>query len=120
MFQLCTRLPINDATQFRLPLVVKLLAFCDADLEFDAPSLDVNTSYYDRHSFGGGCLVQLVDFLPVQKEFAGTQRVMVCTIAMRVRRDVRIEQPGLSFPHANVRVFQLNATIEDALYLSPR
>ena len=45
---------------------------------------------------------------------------MIFTIAVRVRRDVRIEQPGLAFAHTDVRVFQLNATIEDALYFGPQ
>src|ERR1051325_1452627 len=99
MFQLRACLTIDDATQFCLSLVIKLLAFCDADLEFYASSLDVNTSYYERHAFSRRGLVQLVNLSPMQKEFARPQRIVILTIAMRVRRNVRIEEPGFAFAH---------------------
>src|ERR1043165_6551541 len=113
MFQLRARLTINNAAQFRLPLVIKLLAFRDADLEFNASALDINASYYECHSRSRGCLIELVDLLAMQ-QLARAQRIMIFTIAVRVRRDVRVEQPSFTFAHTHVRVFQLNATIEDA------
>src|ERR1051326_2753448 len=109
MFQLRARLTINNAAQFRLPLVIKLLAFRDADLEFNASALDINASYYECHSRSRGCLIELVDLLPLKQQLARAQRTMIFTIAVRVRRDVRVEQPSLTFAHTHVRVFQFTA-----------
>src|SRR5689334_7636660 len=102
MFQLRARLSINDATQFCFPLVVKLLTFRDADFELDPSAFDINARYYQRHSFGRRRLFELVDLSPMQKEFARAQRIMISTIAVRVRRDVRVEKPSLAFAHTDI------------------
>src|SRR5438552_72562 len=52
----------------------------------------------------------------MQEQLARALRIVVRAIAMRVGRDVRVKKPRLTIANSNVRFFQLNAPIKDALH----
>ena len=63
-----------------------------------------------------GDLIELINHTSMQQQFPSSQRIMICAVAMRVRRNVHVEEPCLAVTNRHVRVFQLNATIKHALH----
>src|SRR5262245_32841161 len=97
LFQLRARLPVNDSSQFSFALVVQLLTFGHAHLKLDFTMLYIDAGYYQRHALRGRSLIELVNLAPMQQQLSGPQRIVIGAVAVRVRRDVRVEQPRFTF-----------------------
>src|SRR5215831_2499269 len=91
LLQLGARLAIDDATQFSFAFVVKLLALCNSNLKLNFSLLDVNSRGYQRHSLLRRCLPKLVDLTTMQQQLSSAERIMIGTVAVRIRGNVRVE-----------------------------
>ncbi len=54
---------------------------------------------------------QLVDFFPMQQQFAAAGGLVIFPIAVRILADVRVEQPGFVFLHFGEAVLELDAAV---------
>ena len=100
-------------------LVVKLLTSGYRDLALDPAVLHVQFSGDERESLFLDLALKLVDFLPMEKEFAFPHRLVILTIAMRVLADVRIEQPSLITLDVRVAFFELHFAAFCGFYFRP-
>src|SRR5689334_23345071 len=85
-FQLCACFAFHRSLQFGLALVIHLLPTRDSDFDFDAAVLEVKLCRDESHALLCRRFVQLRYLTLVQQQLAGSQRIVVLTIAMRIRR----------------------------------
>ncbi len=93
--------------------VVCLLAFGERDLDLGASVFEVDARRHDRHAFDADVVPQFADLFFVEQEFSLALRVVVESVGLLVRRDVRLDQPGL-FAVLDVHVGFLDADLPRA------
>src|SRR5947209_19657968 len=90
-----------------LALVVKLLSAHDGDLDLDLATLEIEPQRNDGESLLDDLLAQLFDLASMQQQLPIPLRLMVLQVAVRVRRDVRVEKKRLAVLEDDVRVLDV-------------
>src|SRR5262249_20412386 len=86
----CARFAVGLAALDRLALVVRLLAFCEADGDLHAPIFQVHADGHDGHAALGGLANQLADLLTVQQQLAPPFGIVIAVAAIAIRADVDV------------------------------
>ena len=107
-FQLLAGFFLDSFLHLSLALIEQLLSFRDSDLELDPPVFPVDRGHDQGHTLLRSFLFELLDLLPVKKQLPSPKRFVILLVAVRVRRDVSVEQPNFSLFDRDVRVLQLD------------
>ena len=87
-----------------LALVVLLLALADAELDLDAPVLEVHLERQESVALGGGRGVELLDLAPMQEQLAIALGLVVPAVGPGILGHLHVDQPGLAVAHHRVGV----------------
>jgi len=96
----------------RSALVGHVLPPTDSELELREPILEVDAGRYERHALSSDLMRELLDLFAVQQQLAGTNRLVVETVAERLLRDVALHEPGLP-RMARARGFDLHPGLDE-------
>src|SRR5260370_36187973 len=110
-------LALGVALGDRFPLVVLLLATCQADLDLRVVPRKVHAQRDQRVSLLPHLPNQARDFLAMEQELARTQRLVVHEVRLRVGRDVHVFQPRLVAIDPHEPVPKVRAPIANRLHL---
>ena len=108
------------ALLFAFPFIVLLLAARQPDFELDAPFIEVQIQRDKRVARTVDFGSELADFLPVQQQFAGSDRIGRDMGGRRGQRaDVRADKKHLITSDDDVRFFQICPAGADGFCFPP-
>ena len=96
LFGLALQLAAHVALGDGAPLVVRLLAARDAELQLGHPVADVEAQRHQGQALGLRLPDQLGDLVPMQQQLPGPRRLVIVAVALLVGRDMGADQPGLA------------------------
>src|SRR6185436_150034 len=111
------RLPIRLAALDGLALVVRLLAFGQAERDLDVTVLEIHACRNQGHAALDGPADQLAYFLTMQQQLSLARRLVVGVAAMTVRVDMDVVHPDLTSVDTREAVAQVDVPLADRLDL---
>src|SRR5581483_2109848 len=108
---------IGGAAALGFALVPELLAAGEGHFHFHPAVLKVHACGDEREAALLGFADQLAEFLGVDQELAGAQRVVVVDVAVLVGADVSVQQPELAVFDQAIGVFEVDTAAADRLDL---
>src|SRR5581483_3337484 len=87
------RFGVGSFAALGFALVPELFAAVEGEFTFGFSMPEINTCRDERQPLLLGFANHLAQLFPVDKEFAGAQRLMIKDVAMIIRADVGVQQP---------------------------
>src|ERR1700676_791016 len=112
-----SRLALGLSAFNRLPFVVVLLTFGEADGHFDPAFLEVHPRGHQRHTLFDRLADQLSNFVTMQQELPAAERFVIGVPPMTVGADVDVVEIDLAALDASEAVAQVHAAFPDRLHL---
>lgn len=111
------KIPLGVSFLNGFPFVIKVLALCQCDLDFDFTVEKIDLKRNQGEPLFVDFAVKLFDFPAVKQKFSNPKRIMVSVVGKGIHADMHLMEKNLSVLDLGIRIFDVDLAVTNGFDL---